>query len=73
MREIIDKALDIKAEPEDNPFLIESPVLDRLRPKMREAAKVIRRAILEGRSILIRHHADADGICAGVAIDRTQP
>ena len=70
MREIIDKALDIKAEPADNPFLIESPVLDRLRPKMKEAAKVIRRAILEGRSILIRHHADADGICAGVAMEK---
>ncbi len=70
MREIIDKALDKKAEPADNDFLIKSPVLDRLRPKMREAAKVIRRAILEGRSILIRHHADADGICSGVAMEK---
>lgn len=70
MRELIDIALDKKAEPDDVDFLIQSPILDRLKPKMREAAKVIRRAILDGRSILVRHHADADGICAGVAIEK---
>ena len=70
MREFIDIALDKKAEPDDVDFLIQSPVLDRLKPKMREAAKVIRRAILDGRSILVRHHADADGICAGVAMEK---
>ena len=70
MKEFIDIALDKKAEPDDVDFLIQSPVLDRLKPKMREAAKVIRRAILDGRSILVRHHADADGICAGVAMEK---
>ena len=70
MRKFIDIALDKKAEPEDVDFLIQSPVLNRLKPKMREAAKVIRRAILDGRSILVRHHADADGICAGVAMEK---
>ena len=70
MKELIDIALDEKAEPDDVDFLIESPVLDRLKPKMREAAKVIRRAVLDGRSILVRHHNDADGICSGVAIEK---
>ena len=70
IRDLIDKALDEKAEPEDVDFLIESPVLERLKPKMREAAKVIKRAILDGRSILVRHHADADGITAGVAMEK---
>ena len=70
MKALIDKALDEKAEPADVDFLIESPVLDRLKPKMRESAKVIKRAILDGRSILVRHHADADGICAGVAMEK---
>lgn len=70
MKKLIDIALDEKAEPEEVDFLIESPVLNRLKPKMREAAKVIRRAILDGRSILVRHHADADGICAGVAMEK---
>lgn len=70
MKELIDIALDKKAEPDDVDFLIESPVLERLKPKMREAAKVIRRAVLDGRSILVRHHNDADGICSGVAIEK---
>lgn len=70
MRTLINKALDEKSEPEDVDFLIKSPILDKLKPKMREAAKVIKRAILDGRSILVRHHADADGICAGVAMEK---
>lgn len=37
---------------------------------MREAAQKIRRAILDGRSILLRHHNDADGICSGVAMEK---
>ncbi|KAF5086846.1 DHH family phosphoesterase [Methanobacterium aggregans] len=70
MRKLINDALDERAEPEPTEFLIESPTLDKLRPKMMEAAKAIRRAVLDGRSILVRHHADADGICAGVAIEK---
>ena len=37
---------------------------------MREAARKIRRAILDGRTILLRHHNDADGICAGIAMEK---
>lgn len=70
MRKLINDALDERAEPEPTEFLIESPTLEKLRPKMMEAAKAIRRAVLDGRSILVRHHADADGICAGVAIEK---
>lgn len=67
---LIDEALNKRAEPEDVDFLVKSDVLNRLKPKMREAAQKIRRAILDGRSILVRHHADADGICAGVAMEK---
>lgn len=70
MRKLIDDAIDERAEPEETEFLIESETLNKLRPLMRNAAKAIRRAILDGRSILVRHHADADGICAGVAIEK---
>ncbi|WP_409197791.1 DHH family phosphoesterase [Methanobrevibacter acididurans] len=70
LKELIDKALDERAQPEDVDFLIESPTLDKLKPKMYEAAKAIRRAILDGRTILIRHHNDADGICSGVAMEK---
>lgn len=69
-RKLINEAIDAKAEPENTDLLIESETLEKLRPKMKEAAKAIRRAILDGRSILVRHHADADGICAGVAIEK---
>lgn len=68
--DLIEEALDRRAEPDDVNFLIKSDVLNRLKPKMREAARKIKRAILDGRSILIRHHADADGICAGVAMEK---
>ena len=70
IRKLIDQAIDEKAEPETTDFLIESETLEKLRPKMREAAKAIRRAVFDGRSILVRHHADADGICAGVAMEK---
>lgn len=69
-RKRIDEAIDKKAEPENIELLIESKVLDDLHGRMQKAAKAIRRAVLDGRSILVRHHADADGICAGVAIEK---
>ncbi len=69
-RKRIDEAIDKKAEPENTELLIESDVLNDLRGRMTASAKAIRRAVLDGRSILVRHHADADGICAGVAIEK---
>lgn len=69
-RKRIDEAIDKKAEPETTELLVESQVLSDLREPMCRAAKAIRRAVLDGRSILVRHHADADGICAGVAIEK---
>ncbi|MBU4535330.1 MAG: DHH family phosphoesterase [Euryarchaeota archaeon] len=69
-RKLIDQAIDERAEPAETNFLIESEILNRLKPTMRKAAKAIRRAVLDGRSILVRHHADADGICAGVGMEK---
>ena len=71
LRELIEESINQKAEPKDTSVMIEeSEVLQKLRPKLAKAAKTIRRAILDGRSILVRHHADADGICAGVAVEQ---
>lgn len=80
IRILIEKTLDKRADVEDVPFLLEkllesqpiikSEILNKLKPRMIEAARRIRRAILEGRSILVRHHADADGICAGIAMEK---
>ncbi|HMK54371.1 MAG TPA: OB-fold nucleic acid binding domain-containing protein, partial [Methanobacteriaceae archaeon] len=69
-RKLIDEALDKRAEPESTSLLQESPTLEKLRPLLAQAAQSIRRAVLDGRSILVRHHADADGICAGVAVEK---
>jgi len=70
VRERIEAALDARSEPEELPFLVQSEVLDRLRPEMRKVAKEIRRAVFSSRPIVLRHHADADGICAAVAIEQ---
>jgi len=67
----IERKLDEKSEPYgDIDFLVESPVLEKLRPRMAHVAKKIRRAILDGKPVIIRHHADADGYCAGLALER---
>jgi len=67
----IEQEIDRKAEPaRDIEFLVESEVLEKLRPKMADVAKRIRRAVLDGRPIIIRHHADTDGYCGGLALER---
>ncbi|MDK2891871.1 DHH family phosphoesterase [Methanohalophilus sp.] len=66
----IDAALDKKAEPSDIEFLIESEVMEALRPAMRDVARVIKKAVIRSRPILLRHHADADGMTAAVAIEK---
>ncbi|HXX56101.1 MAG TPA: OB-fold nucleic acid binding domain-containing protein [Methanoregula sp.] len=66
----IEKALDARAEPADIPLLVKSEVLDRLRPEMRKVAKIIRKAVFTSQPIILRHHADADGICSAVAIEQ---
>jgi len=70
VRERIDKALEIRSEPADIPLLVPSPVLEKLRPAMRNIAKIIRRAVFTSQPIILRHHADADGICSAVAIEQ---
>ncbi len=70
VRERIDRALESRAEPPDIPFLVASDVLEKLRPEMRKVAKVIRKAVFSSQPILLRHHADADGICSAVAIEQ---
>jgi Archaea-specific RecJ-like exonuclease, contains DnaJ-type Zn finger domain len=69
-RQRIDEALDKRAEPENQELIQDAPILQKLQPRLVKAAKAIRRAVLDGRSILVRHHADADGICAGVAVEK---
>ena len=70
VRARIEKALDERAEPDDIPLLIDSDVMQRLRPEMRRVAKIIRKAVFVSQPVILRHHADADGICSAVAIEQ---
>ncbi|WOF16081.1 S1 RNA-binding domain-containing protein [Methanoplanus sp. FWC-SCC4] len=66
----IEKALDERARPEDIPFMIESEVLENLKPEMQKVAYLIRKAIFTNQPIILRHHADADGIVAAVSVEK---
>ncbi|MDD1647092.1 MAG: OB-fold nucleic acid binding domain-containing protein, partial [Methanomicrobiales archaeon] len=70
VRGAIDAALTERATPVERPFLVESPVLEKLRVPMLQIAAALRKAVFLGQPILVRHHADADGICAAVAIEQ---
>lgn len=70
VRTRIEEALERRAEPAEIPLLIESEVMTLLRPQMRAVAKAIRKAVFVSQPILLRHHADADGICSAVAIEQ---
>ena len=37
---------------------------------MKKIAKIIRKAVFTSQPIILRHHADADGICSAVAIEQ---
>ncbi len=69
VKDLIEQAIGRRAEPTATEFLVESEVMTRLKPAMKAVAKEIRRAVLKSRPIVIRHHADADGITAAVAIE----
>ncbi len=66
----IEKALDVRSEPENVPLLVPSEVMEKLRPEMKKVAKIIRKAVFTSQPIILRHHADADGICSAVAIEQ---
>ncbi|KPU62800.1 multidrug transporter [Thermococcus sp. EP1] len=65
----IEEELNKRAQPEDVGFLIKSEVLEKLKPKIMQAAFIIRKAVFEGRPIIVRHHADTDGYTAGLALE----
>lgn len=58
--------LDQKANPVRTEISIESDGLEKLKPYFIKIATRIRRAVLEGQPIMIRHHCDADGITSGI-------
>ncbi len=70
VKERIAKATEERAKPQDLPFLIESEVLEKLKPEMQKVAQILRKAIFTNQPIVLRHHADADGIVAAVSVEK---
>ena len=58
-----------KSKPVRTHFSISSQRFDKMKEKFVKIAQRIRRAILESQPIMIRHHADADGIISGMCIE----
>jgi RecJ-like exonuclease len=69
LRERLDAAVERQAEPVDVDPLVEWDALDGLHEELRDLARLLRRTVLEGRPVRIRHHADGDGMCAAVPVE----
>jgi len=67
-RQRLDAALDERASPASVEPLVEWPAFEKLRDDLESLARLLRRTVLEGRPIRVRHHADGDGMCASVPV-----
>ncbi|WP_410765180.1 DHH family phosphoesterase [Haloferax sp. DFSO60] len=67
-RERIDAEFAERAQPESVEPLVEWPAFEKLRDDLEEVATLLRRTVLEGRPLRVRHHADGDGMCASVPV-----
>jgi RecJ-like exonuclease len=63
------KIIELKSKPLRDTFSIDSERYESMKERFIEIAHRIRLAIIEQQPILLRHHNDADGICAGLAIE----
>ncbi len=52
------------------PFLVKSPILDKLKERYIQAATEIRLAVVKNRPIIVRHHNDCDGYSSGYSLER---
>ncbi|MEF8784677.1 MAG: OB-fold nucleic acid binding domain-containing protein [Haloarculaceae archaeon] len=68
--ERMEDAMLQRARPDALAPLAEDPAVEAVTDSLLDAATAIRRAVLEGRPIVVRHSATADGYVAGVAIER---
>ena len=66
----IDEAIAQRAAVEEIDPLIEWPAFDPLFAELLTVAEQLRRHILEGRPVVIRHHADGDGMCGAVPLEQ---
>ncbi|WP_435360375.1 DHH family phosphoesterase [Haloarchaeobius sp. DFWS5] len=69
-RQSLDSALAEWAEPHEVDPLVEWDAFEKLREDLREVARLLRKTVIEGRPIRVRHHADGDGMCAAVPVQQ---
>ena len=67
-RERFEAALDERAVPADVDPLVEWEAFEPIHEDLRELARLLRRTVLAGRPIRVRHHADGDGMCAAIPV-----
>ena len=66
--ESIEDALTERATPADLDPLVEWPVFEPIFDDLVDLAERLRKTVLEGRPIRIRHHADGDGMCGATPL-----
>ena len=68
VQDALEEAIEEAARPADIDPLVEWPAFEKLWEDLRAVATELRRTVLEGRPIRMRHHADGDGLCASVPL-----
>ncbi len=70
VREHVDEQIRKRAEVRPVPFMVQSPILDKLKDRFVKAASEIKFAIITNRPVIVRHHNDTDGYSSGYALER---
>jgi RecJ-like exonuclease len=66
----LEAAIEARARPEEVDLLVDQAGVEAVREEVVEAATAIRRAIVEGRPVVLRHSATVDGYAAAAGIER---
>ncbi|MFT4889399.1 MAG: RecJ-like exonuclease [Halobacteriales archaeon] len=66
----LEEAIEAEARPDEVALLTDHPTIEAVRDAIVDAAAALRRAVMEGRPVVVRHNATADGYAAGAAIER---
>jgi RecJ-like exonuclease len=67
-RDRIESSLTERAAPHAVEPFVEWPAFEPIREDLKAVARLLRRTVLEGRPIRVRHHADGDGMCAALPV-----
>ncbi len=66
----IENALVQRARPDEVQTLAEDPTVTAVTDEIAEVATALRRAVIEGRPVVVRHAGTVDGYVAGAALER---